>query len=122
MPQAFHRTLPELVALALERIEDDNAQEILAERAGVSQSTISKYLAAERRPRPETWDRIARALEVTPDELALAIKETTLRKPPSLPEMLAQVTLELEATRRQLAEARREVERLRKRAKTDGRR
>lgn len=75
------RTFPELLALGLENIDDDNAQMALASRIGVSQAAISKWLSGTRTPRRAAWRPIAEALGVTLAEVAAAIGMTPIDAP-----------------------------------------
>lgn len=50
-------------------LEKDITQKQLAERAGISQGSISAYIHGRQKPRPEQIERLAAALGIEPDAL-----------------------------------------------------
>jgi len=72
--------LPQILGLALDDLDVDHAQEVLAQRMGVSQSTVSKWKHALRSPRPESWQAIAWSTGRSRDEIAAAVGRTVLKK------------------------------------------
>jgi transcriptional regulator with XRE-family HTH domain len=92
---------PMLVALTIEDLTSsgvEHPQSVLAEKIGVTQATISRWLAGRRLPRRVLWDAIAEAVGVERAALGEAIAMTVL-----VPETQS------EALRRRIAELEEEV-------------
>lgn len=97
--------LPELLAQAMERLELPN-DEALAQRIGISQSAVSKWMQRKQAPRQSTWIVIAKKLDLDLANVAVAIANTEIVKTPSLAAQLRECReevrrLELELAQRQ---------------------
>lgn len=85
--------IPMLIGRAL--AVGELTQEELAERVGVTQGTIQKWLAATRRPGVEHWDAIAAAADVDRTAVAVAYGATALVRASTLRERLAHAEAEV---------------------------
>lgn len=102
-PDSEAMDFPTLIALALEESERSDAQAELAERLGIQQGTVSKWVTGSRTPRRQTWPAIASAIGRTVDEVAGAIARTELTEREPLAEQLGQCREELRAARLEIS-------------------
>ena len=68
------------VGRAIERLRGDRSQREVARRAQINRSSWSLYESGRRMPDPRSWPKIARGLDLTAQQLDLAVAREWLRR------------------------------------------
>ncbi|HEX2253707.1 MAG TPA: helix-turn-helix transcriptional regulator [Thermoanaerobaculia bacterium] len=68
------------VGRAIERLRGDRSQREVARRGQINRSSWSLYESGRRMPDPKSWPKIAHGLELTPQQLDVAVAREWLRR------------------------------------------